>query len=53
MDLKVEEFQGIEDIDVEGVEPITRLPKYIPLHKGKAKVMKDPNAENFVVSMPL
>lgn len=32
---------------------MTRLPKYIPLQKGKAKVMKDPDSENFIISMPL
>lgn len=53
MDLEVEEAQGTKDIDVEGVEPITKLPNYIPPQKGKEKVTKDPDAEKFTISTPL
>jgi len=43
----------MEDIDAKGVEPMTRLPKYIPPRKGKEKVMKDTDTRKFTVSMPL
>jgi len=49
--LEVEE--GAKDIDVEGVDPITKLLDYIPSRKGKAKVTEDPNSEKFVIHMPL
>lgn len=53
MDLQEEEFQGIEGIDAEGVEPMTRFPKYIPPWKGKAKVTKDPDTGKYTMSTPL
>lgn len=53
VDVEVEEFQGIVDTDAKGVEPLTRLPIYIPQWKGKVKVMKDWDTEKFTVSMPL
>ena len=40
IDLEVEE--GVEDIDAEGTDPITKFPEFITQHKGKAKVTKDP-----------
>lgn len=43
----------MEDIDAEGVEPMMRLPEYIPPRKGKAKVMKDLDTGKFLVSTPL
>lgn len=49
----MEESLRMEDIDVEGVEPMTRLPKYIPPRKGKEKVTKDPDTNKFTVSTPL
>lgn len=30
-----------EDGEVEGYEPISKLPMYIPLHRGKTKVLQD------------
>ena len=53
VDLEVEEGQGKEDIDAEGIELMMRLLEYISLWKGKAKVSKDPKSERFVLSMPL
>lgn len=35
------------------MEPITKLPNYIPPCKGKEKVTKDPDLENFSISTPL
>lgn len=29
------------DVETQGADPITRLPKYVPSHKGKAKVSTD------------
>jgi len=40
----------MEDIYVEGVEPMMRLPNCIPSWKGKAKVTMDPNTENFAIA---
>jgi len=31
----------VEEVEVEGSDPITKFPKYIPLCKGKTKVPKD------------
>jgi len=53
VELETEEFQGIEDIDAEGVKPMIRLPKYIPSQNGKAQVMKDSDTKNFTVSTPM
>lgn len=53
VDLEAEEGQGIEDIDTEGVEPLTKFPDYIPPCKGKEKVTKDPDLNKFVISTPL
>jgi len=50
-DLEAEE--GMEDIDDEGMEPISKLLDYIPPHKGKVKVTKDLDAEKFLIHMPL
>jgi len=51
--LEVEEGIGTKDIDAKGLEPITKLPKYIPSQKGKKKVTKDPYSDKFIISMPL
>lgn len=51
--MEAEDTQGTKYIDVKGAEPITRLPKYVPLWKGKVKVMKVLDSENFTISMPL
>lgn len=53
MDLEEEEFQGIEDFHVEGVDHMLRLPNYIPPWKGKNKVTKDPDIGKFLVSTTL
>jgi len=31
---------GVEEIDVEGSNPISKFPQYIPLHRCKTKVLK-------------
>lgn len=49
----LEAAEGAEDIDAEGVDPISELPEYIPSRKGKVKVTKDSNVEKFVIYMPL
>ena len=53
VDLEEEEFQGIEDVYAKGVDPMMRLPVYIPSWKGKTKVTKDPDTGKFSVSTPL
>ena len=49
----LEAKEGAEDIDAEGVEPISKLSKYIPLRKRKVKVTKDPDTEKFDIHTPL
>lgn len=34
--------EGTKDIDIMVVDPIYKLPKYIPPHKGKVKASNDP-----------
>lgn len=53
VDLEGEKYQGIEEFDIEEINPISQLPVYIPPLKGKTKVTKDPDSENFMVSTPL
>lgn len=54
MDLEVEELcDGVEELDAEEGDPITRILVYIPPWKGKSKVTKDPNSGKFMVFMPL
>lgn len=43
----------MEDIDNEGVDPISRFPEYIPLCKGKVKVSKDRDVGQFLLNTPL
>ena len=51
VDLEAE--KGMEDIDVKGVESISKFPDYIPPCKGKVKVTKDPDAVKFLIHTPL
>lgn len=51
VDLEAEE--GMEDINIEGVYPISKLLEYIPLHQGKVKALKDPNEGQFLLNTPL
>jgi len=44
---------GTEYIDAEGMEPIKKIPEYVPPHKGKVKVTKDPNSDKLSISTPL
>lgn len=43
----------VEDIEVEGSDPITKLSEYIPLHKGKIKVPKDIDKSKVTLHIPL
>lgn len=43
----------MKDIDVEGVDPISKLSDYIPPCKGKVKVTKDLDVEKFLIRTPL
>jgi len=49
----LEAKEGAEDIDTEGVDPISKLLDYIPLRKGKLKVPKNPNVGNFLLNTSL
>lgn len=40
----LEAKEGLEDIDIEGLDPLSKLSKYIPSCKGKVKVPKDLDA---------
>lgn len=55
LDLHEEELcrGGIEEIDVEEVEPINQMSKYIPPRKSMTKEPKDLDASKFMVSTPL
>jgi len=44
---------GAEDVDVEGSDPISKLPKYIPLRRGKTKVPKDIDESKVTLHIPL
>lgn len=49
-DLDEEEMNvGIEDISVEGMEPISCFSSYIPPQKPTAKVTRDPDSVKFKV----
>lgn len=39
--VNLEGEKGVEDIHTEGVDPISKLPDYIPPRRGKVKVLKD------------
>lgn len=49
----LEAKEGVEDIDTVGVEPISKLPNYIPPCKGKVKVPEEPGVGKFLLNMPL
>lgn len=51
VDLEAEE--GTKDIDVDGVDPITKFIDYIRLRKGKTKVTKDLDTKKFISHTPL
>lgn len=51
VDLQVE--LGIEDIENEGVDLISKLLEYITLQKGKVKVPKDLDVGQFSLNAPL
>lgn len=43
----------LEEVEAQGVDPITQLPEYVPPQKGKAKVSKDINESNTPLQTPL
>jgi len=43
----------MEEVEVQGADPITRLPEYIPLCKGKTKVPKDIDERKVPLQIPL
>lgn len=43
----------VEEVEVQGANPITRLPKYVPPHKGKTKVPKYINKSKVPLQTPL
>jgi len=43
----------VEEVEVQGVDPITKLPEYIPLCKGKTKVPKDIDESKVLLQTPL
>ena len=43
----------IEEVEAQGADPLTRSPKYVPLHKVKSKVPKDIDESKTHVQTPL
>lgn len=41
------------EVKTQGVDPITKIPEYVPTCKGKAKVPKDINERNISLQTPL
>lgn len=41
---------GTKDIDIKGVDLISKLLEYIPPHQGKVKVLKDPDVGKFLLN---
>lgn len=44
---------GTEDVEVERSDPISKLPEYIPLCRGKTKVSKDIDESKVTLHTPL
>ena len=44
---------GGEDVDIKGLDPISKLPKYIPSRRGKAKIPKDIDESKVTLHTPL
>jgi len=42
-----------KDIEIEGLDPISKLPEYIPLHGGKMKVPKNIDESKVTLHTPL
>jgi len=42
-----------KDVDIEGLDPISKLPKYIPPRRGKTKVPKDIDESKVTLHTPL
>lgn len=45
--------EGTKDIDIEGVDPISKIPEYIPPCWGKVKVPRDLDEGKFLLNTPL
>lgn len=43
----------VEEVEAEGTDPITRLLEYVPLWKGKIKVLKDIDERKVQLQTPL
>ena len=43
----------VEEVEVEGFDPITRLPEYVPRCKGKTKTPKDIDESKVTLYTPL
>lgn len=43
----------VEDVEVEGSDPITKFPEYVPPCKGKTKVPKDTDERKIALHIPL
>ena len=43
----------VEEVEVEGADPITKLPEYVPQCKGKTKVPKDIDESKVTLHTPL
>jgi len=44
---------GVEDVNTEGSNPISKLHEYIPPHRGNAKVPKDTDESKVMIHTPL
>ena len=44
---------GVDDVDVDGSDPISKLPEYIPPCKGKTKVPKEIYESKVTLHTPL
>lgn len=47
------DMDGVENVDVEGSDPISKLPEYIHSHRGKMKVLKDIDESKVTLHTPL
>ena len=52
-EILVEEEDKEMEVETQGVDPITRLPEYVPPRKGKSKVPKDIDESKSYLQTPL
>lgn len=43
----------VEEVEIQGADPITQLPEYVPLHKPKSKVPNDIDESKAPLQTPL